>query len=355
MNIFLKIFFIFSFVSVQGIEPCEARPSPSPKKLIKILSIDGGGVVGIVPATILAFIEKHLQNKKNLSECFDLMAGTSTGGLIVFMLSTPNAEKKPRYTAEEVLNTYVKLAPQIFEQSFFQWLTSLDGWIDEKYSPDNFEEILKQYIGDTRLSETLTHVLIPAYDVLQNKTIYFTSDHARTGEEADFYVRDVARATAAAPTYFAPAHIRDLAKKRSYTVIDGGIAVQNPALAALLQAVKIFGKNQDFLLISLGAGDNYGDPEDKKITAGGKLQWAGKIVPLFMSASSDIVTSQIQALSVGDASRQYYRFQVILRGEGALLDNTDPENIKALQELGTNLVRRHQKELQQIIALLDND
>lgn len=349
---FLVFISIFSFSYAAETTPQSAPPK---RKLIKVLSIDGGGVVGIIPAMLLTEIEKKLTQKKNLAACFDLMAGTSTGGLIVLMLSTPWIDQKPRYTAADVLHTYLKLAPRIFEESFFRRVCTLNGWLDEKYSAENFEEILKEYVGDARLSQTLTQVLIPAYDINHNRTVFFTTDNARKEPISDFYLCDVARATSAAPTYFCPAQIQDICKKRNYTFVDGGIAIQNPALAALIEAVKIFGSNNDFLLVSLGGGANYGDPKGKIITSGGKLAWAGKIIPLFMTASEEVVTSQIQLLSAGDASRQYYRFQVVLPPEHAGLDNTTPENIEKLKTYGVELIRIHQKSLDKIASLLDGE
>lgn len=355
MKLFIKYLFLSLLLCLIGDLSCWAAPNkpvPPKRRLVKILAIDGGGVRGVIPATILAYLEKNLKKKKHLVECFDIIAGTSTGGLIALMLSAPDGNGTPRYTAEDVQRIYSTLGSRIFDQPFSHLLGSLNGWIDEKYPAQNLEDVLKEYLGDVHLRELLTYVVVPAYEIVHNKLVYFTTHGARETPFADFYAWEAARATSAAPTFFAPAQIRNAAEQKTYTFVDGAIAAQNPTFDALIHALKLFGKDNDFLIVSLGTGVNFGDPE---IEFGGKLEWIEKIVPLLIGASEETVSSQVEKLFAGDPSREYYRFQVTLLDSMKVeLDDARPENIKMLQGIGEWLIQRHRLNLDRIIEILDN-
>ena len=81
-----------------------------------ILSISGGGIRGIIPAIILSHIEKHVG--KPISKCFDLIAGTSTGGIIATLLSVPE-NNKPKYSASQVVELYKQFGTQVFKKIYY--------------------------------------------------------------------------------------------------------------------------------------------------------------------------------------------------------------------------------------------
>lgn len=108
---------------------------------------------------------------------------------------------------------------------------------------------MAEYFEKTRLSEALTEILIPAYEMNREITYFFNRSYAQKDPNKDFYFADVARATSAAPTYFKPAIIKNLGSNQSYTFVDGGVVTSNPALCALIHAFKFFGKDNDFLVV----------------------------------------------------------------------------------------------------------
>lgn len=335
--------------------------SPS-KKLIKILSIDGGGIRGIIPALILQQIESKLKRKQHLAQCFHIMAGNSTGGIIILLLNTPDREGKPKYRTADIISFYRNLGSSIFYQSLGQYLTSFNGWIAEKYSSENLEKYTQKYFENCRLRDAITNILIPAYEISDDDTVFFKSNKAQLDLTRDFYFKDVAKATTAAPTYFKPAKIQDLSKRKTYTLVDGGVAINNPTMSACVHALKLFGKDNDFLVVSIGTGTNIGVApgklsfQAKEIKSGGKLDWASDIVSVMMNATNDVVDYQMAEIFISDDGRKnYYRFQPLLDAQHTALDNTSPENIQALEKYARDLIKEKQLEFMKLATLLDED
>ena len=137
-----------------------------------ILSVDGGGIRGIIPAIILAEIEKRA--RKPISQIFDLMAGTSTGGIVVAGLCKKNDQGKPQYSANDLVELYQKYGPYIFKSSFFR--RSILSWFNcAQYPYKNIESVLEKYFGDDILKNTLSKVLITSYDIHNNCPFFFKS------------------------------------------------------------------------------------------------------------------------------------------------------------------------------------
>ncbi len=127
---------------------------------IKILSLDGGGIRGIITATILAEIEDR--TKRPISSLFDLIAGTSTGGILALGLAMPN-NGKPRYSARDLVQLYEDKGGRIFSHSLCHEIRSLWGLREERYPSNGIEAVLDEYFGTARLSESLTNLIITSY------------------------------------------------------------------------------------------------------------------------------------------------------------------------------------------------
>jgi patatin-like phospholipase/acyl hydrolase len=365
MKKYIQLLILLFFFCTQAVchDSLPQKHTTQPKKkLIKILSIDGGGIRGIIPALILKALESKLKKKRHLAECFNVMSGTSTGGIIVLLLNTPGANNEPKFRAENIVNFYQNFGPKVFYQSAWRRIVTFNGWFGEKYSTENLEESLQEYFGDTRLRHSISSLIIPAYDISQDDIIFFKTEKAQLDLARDFYFKDIARATSAAPTYFYPASIKDINQQKSYDLVDGGVAINNPTISACVHAIKLFGKDNDFLVISLGTGTNYGAPQgklsyggEKEIKSGGKLDWAASIVPIMMYAANDAVDYQMNELFTSDGSvKKYFRFQPILSSEHVEMDNTDPDNIKALEAYAEDIIKTHDQELSYIASVIDN-
>ena len=170
----------------------------------KVLSIDGGGIRGIIPAMVLAEIERR--TSKTTSELFDLVAGTSTGGILALGLTKPGEGGKPEYSAKRLIELYETEGGKIFSIPVWHRLRSGWGVAEEKYPSEGVEEVAKRYFEKVYLAEALTEVLVTAYEIERRGPWFFKRRHARdkNREGDNFLMRDVARATSAAPTYFEP-------------------------------------------------------------------------------------------------------------------------------------------------------
>jgi uncharacterized protein len=112
----------------------------------KILSIDGGGIRGLIPALVLAEIESR--TGKAVAECFDLIAGTSTGGILAMGLARDDGNGKPRFSAGDLADIYQTRGKEIFSRSLWKGAASLGGLADETYSHKGLEKVLEAYFGD---------------------------------------------------------------------------------------------------------------------------------------------------------------------------------------------------------------
>ena len=219
---------------------------------VRVLSIDGGGIRGIIPAMILAEIEKR--TGRPISELFDLVVGTSTGSILVLGLTKPDPKHPdiPHYTAQQLVELYVQEGQKIFPPGFDAF-KNVKRIFSPKYSQRGLEEVLTKYFGDFSLREALTNVVIPAYEIEDRKHFFFESFSGRTNH---LFMYEVAMAATAAPTYFPPIRLPMDPEDRSkgYAVlIDGGVFANNPAIYALSKA-SIVRTSKDILLVSLGTG-----------------------------------------------------------------------------------------------------
>jgi patatin-like phospholipase/acyl hydrolase len=170
---------------------------------VKVLCIDGGGIRGLIPALVLAEIEQR--TGRRIAELVDLVAGTSTGGILACGLTRPGPDGRPLYSAEELAGIYVEEGPKIFRRSLLKRIFSVEGWVDERYEDDGLNAALDRYLGDATLSQALADVLVTAYEISDRFAFFFRSARARSDPAYDFPLVQVARATGAAPSYFEPA------------------------------------------------------------------------------------------------------------------------------------------------------
>ncbi|XP_066396253.1 patatin-like protein 2 [Miscanthus floridulus] len=215
---------------------------PTYGNLVTILSIDGGGIRGIIPAVVLTFLESELQKldgeEARLADYFDVIAGTSTGGLVTSMLVAPNNTNRPLFEAKDIQAFYMKHAPKIFPQQrgpfgrIMRIFRSLSG---PSYDGKYLHEVVRKKLGITRLHETLTDVVIPTFDIKRLQPIIFSSYEVKNEKYStmDALLSDICISTSAAPTYL-PAHYfktEDFhGNTKEFHLIDGGVAANNPFL-----------------------------------------------------------------------------------------------------------------------------
>jgi hypothetical protein len=323
------------------------------QRLFRILSLDGGGIRGIIAATILEYIEAEINAQQQaiapgsphipLHEYFDLIAGTSTGSI----LAAGIAAKK--MSPRELVELYVKngdrifpywgrlgyLSPQRFNLLFRY------GPSSPKFSNQGLIDVLQAYLGDVWLEETYiegetSRLLIPAYDTNTREPIIFKNWRKKYPQ---LRLWEACVASAAAPTFF-PAYVFE-SGGRVVSAIDGGIAANNPSSCAVSEAIRLGYSPDEISLLSIGTGEQTQPLGDVK--SWGVLQWAGHLVDVFMDGPLDIyeyISRQIIRFDE-EKDSQYLRlqpslndgFKVLnkkqLEGLGSI-DNASDENIKNL-------------------------
>lgn len=333
------------------------------KKKITILSIDGGGIRGIIPCIILRYIEEQIQlldhPHAKIGDYFDLVAGSSTGGLLASILLYPNEDKTAKYSIKTAFDLYTQKGNNIFNVSFWQRLINPFGLFSEKISEEQLEKHLADFFGNLELKNFIKPSLITAYDLENRRAKLFNSYNAGI-DSNNFLVKDICRATSAAPTYFSPAQIKSK-YGQLFTLIDGGVFANNPALCAYAEARKIpFGnlfEDQDkpnfpvmknMLIVSVGTGTVLKKYPYKQFEKAGKLKWITPIIDILLSANSETVDYQLSqmASSLGKRNGQnYYRINPSLKNASSDMDNVNKENIEALIQAGLSYVDENKEKL----------
>ena len=329
---------------------------------IRILSIDGGGIRGIIAATVL----RELLGEQPAQDVFHLIAGTSTGGILACGLCRPDP-----LSPQNLIDLYVEHGREIFSRSLLRRLPGTD-LLGPRYSAAALEAHLRRQLGDTRLSNVRgVDLLVPGYaielpipraDGETRAPLFFRSWQA-AGEalppgashaEYDFLLRDVARATSSAPTYFEPAAIRNAAGQQ-FAMIDGGVFANNPTMCALVAAWRRYGAGHRFVVVSLGNGFLQRPIPLAKAKGWGKIGWLEPILSILMDGNADTVTFQVQELLRSD----HHRFDIplgVTRSERHAVnddfDDASAENIAALLAKANDLIEAQGERIATVAQLL---
>jgi patatin-like phospholipase/acyl hydrolase len=330
---------------------------------MNILSIDGGGIRGIIPGQVLVAVEEAIQaatgdSSKRIADVFDMVAGTSTGGILACLYLCPGDGNRPKFSAKDAVNLYLQNGDDIFDVSVFKEIASLGGVADEKYDADVLEKTLTRYLGDVRLSQLLRPCLITAYDINRRAAKFFNSiDIQAEGLSREFYARDVARATSAAPTYFEPANIYSFTQE-VFPLIDGGVFANNPTMCAFVEACSSDPtlKVTDLRILSLGTGSADKPYHFSEARNWGKIGWVLPILSILMSGVAETVDYQLKTLfHSANCTEQYLRINVDLNvcpNVDSQMDNASEQNMRALQDVGEGLARVYEAPLKKFIESL---
>lgn len=215
---------------------------------------------------------------------------------------------------------------------------------------------MQNFFGDLKLSELLKPSLICSYEISRRKTHFFTQHDAVVSPSKDYYVRDVIRATSAAPTFFKVAAIRSLGDEM-YTCVDGGVFANNPTLCAYAEARSKLPDNptaKDMVILSLGTGDVKKGYPYEQARNWGQFQWLLPLFDIIMTGVAETVDYQMR--QIYDATRspqQYLRINTTLTDKNMLpIDKSSDENLQAIRRVGQQLAEDYSEELDAIVDLL---
>ncbi|VAI72085.1 unnamed protein product [Triticum turgidum subsp. durum] len=305
-----------------------------------------------------------------IADYFDVIAGTSTGALVTSMLAAPGENKRPLFEAKDINTFYLENGPKIFPQRRLGFLTPMANLFGAvkgpKYDGKFLHDKIKSLTNDVTVADTVTNIIVPTFDIKYLQPVIFNTYEAKVDPLKNAHLSDICISTSAAPTYF-PAHYfttHDPAGKlpdREYHLIDGGVAANNPTMAAMSMITKeVLRRNPDFthgkpaeyhryLIISIGTGtakqaEKYTAPDCAKW---GVLRWLydGGFTPLidiFSHASADMVDIHaailFQALNI---EKNYLRIQDdSLTGHTSSVDISTKANMEALIGIGNMLLKK---------------
>lgn len=318
---------------------------------VRVLAIDGGGIRGIVPATVLAEVERL--SGRPTSALFDLVAGTSTGGILALGLTCPDAGGEPAHTAVDLVGLYEQEGPRIFSRSLWRTVRSIGGLVDERYDAGPLEAALARYLGDTTMRQALAEVFVTAYDLPGRQPFFFRSSRAALDAAYDFPMRVAARATSAAPTYFEPLEVPGIGgDPRTYCLADGGVYANNPTMCAFAEARARYPDATRFVILSLGTGEQTRPIPCDEARGWGLLEWAVPVLGVVFDGVGDTVQYQVEQLVGAFPSSLQVRLQPRLVVGNDDLDDASATNISALKLLAEQLVEAERPVLESIVAEL---
>lgn len=305
-------------------------------KPIVVLSVDGGGVRGVIPAVVIAGIEKQL--RKPITDVVDLFAGTSAGSIVVGFLNIPDENGKQRYSAAQGVSLSESAIAKVFKNSAFRSVRTLGGLAGSKYSAKPLEGFLEQYLGNMGVKDTVKPVLITSVDLATKNIFNFSTHFAREWPSMfNLPLKMAIRASTAAPIYFKPLEVT-LASGAKLVLTDGGLVAMSPELLALAEA-RILYPNRRYIVISLSTGRYTG-----KESIAVKGMHGGSVPKMLMPLISTTLESQLKLSNIlmeneqkkGDV--EYYRVDISVSKAGSALDDASAKNLQYLQQVGAQAV-----------------
>jgi uncharacterized protein len=351
--------------------------TPEPTDKFRILCVDGGGIRGLIPALVIAELERRIQRRagpeKRASDYFHMFAGTSTGGLVALSLTAPDPEhpERPSVSADELASFYVEDGPDIFHRSLLQKLRTLWGWLGPKYTLGPLEEAVTRRLGTTEIQNALRELIVTSYDMSNREPYFFKRWRARESPESDRNrpIADAGLATSAAPTYF-PSH-----EIEGHALVDGGVFAANPVIVAIVEALKRIDDHphdldqDDLLVVSVGTGLHETGYRQDEVSGWGRLGWVlprggePPIIGATLDGASDGADHwahtllnhpkdpHVQRADVGRGPR-FFRLQVQLHESVAMDDTSNAALKERLPAAAQELIDSRSTELDQIVERL---
>lgn len=323
--------------------------------MFRILSIDGGGLRGIIPVQILKHIETI--TGKNIIDCFDLFAGTSTGGLISTGITVKGKNGfSPKHTINDIERIYLEQGKNIFpiKNKFHKWYRN-QSWSylnKPQFKADGLKLVLEKLLLDSnniplRINDCLKPIFIPTYDLSTNSPLFFKSRYASHDSKLNAKLIDVCLSTSAGPTYLPPhsfnyPHQFGRLSTEKITTIDGGIFMNNPSMGALVEILKhktdkFYNypnlKEEEIFILSIGTGHHSKDISDNS-AKWGKLKWIKPSIDIMMWGNNQAVDYQAkEVLNFPNGKKiNYLRLDVNIEDERFTdMANSDSETLEYLQ------------------------
>ncbi len=314
---------LFGKETAQTIETPSLAQEPKRPEERFILCIDGGGMRGIIPVVLLQNLERAIRangGKADLASYFDLISGTSTGGLISLALTCDSTilhknleDGSSQINLTALLDNYMTMGSRIFQAN-----TSIFGLrqiVSDKYTSEGIQTLSQKWFGTSTVENAKVPTLIMAYDIANGQPQMIRS----YADERNYPAWVAARATSAAPTFFSPC---EYAGK---LLVDGGVVANNPAIYAYFEARKLYPECSRFHILSMSTGGSYHTMD--KDSAKGLMNWADQVSPMFDTAQKR--TTEYVLTNLPDVD--YVRIDNPL-SRPIKMDETNPSTLRFIKD-----------------------
>jgi hypothetical protein len=321
-------------------------------KVAKILVISGGGVAGIIPLRFLQYIETELH--KPIVESFDVLSGTSTGGIIVAGLATPNEFNKPKYSVQEILDHYIHFSENVMHTSLWRKIFTLDGFIGPLRDIHLLHENMVSAMGNkVRIKDLLGHVYFTLFNLNNLKIDIFDNKSCQNGYH-EYLVSDILTAGSAASMAFSSVTFLDSETNAKKKIIDASIISMNSFPYIFDDVMRLFPNAKKFIIVVMGTG-HYRIQDlkfrDYDYDQWGALQWAAPLLKILYKDQFKFIHNDIQnILAVAPKGLISYHYFNINKHFDVF--DGSPENINHIKKAADAGVVAQQKELDKLVAEL---
>lgn len=304
-----------------------------------VLSISGGGVRGLIPAHLLHHLE--IQAARPVGELFDLVAGTSVGGVLALALTRPDP-----VPAANLPGMFLRDGEAIFRRSLWRTVASVGGLADERYGRDGLMAVAQYLLGGAELGDAQPLVMVTSYDIYRRQVLVMKSwrpEWQRLG------MREAALASTAAPTYFEP-HLAVLPGNNDdgTPCIDGGVVANHPGLCAYAEAQRLWPGEQIYL-VSLGTGHLIRPIRYEEARCWGLAAWALPILSILMDGQRQVVDYQLRTL----LGPNYLHLDTDLQTASDDLDNASRANLRALEGEAARIINAQGEQIEVALEVLN--
>lgn len=335
------------------------------KRVYTILSIDGGGIRGVVPARLLQEIEER--TGKPISELFDMIGGTSTGAILAAGLTVPDDvnPQKPRHSAQELKNFYYTYGPKIFPELRFKSIRKLSA--SALYDPKPLEDALAEKLGDYKMKDSLTHLLIPATDIKNFRPVWIMNLKGKkdTSPEgwSSMLMKDAVRASTTAPTYFPSKYYSTTPNENMpnvthrHALIDGGFFAGNCMRRLMTQARKLAPPDAEIVVVHLGTGNVENSLSPEEFNKLGPIGMVSKsngnlLLSLVVNMSLIDVANDVRD-EIGD---RFISFDGVIddgpQAPTSTMDDASIKNLKALERFAEQIIKDNNSEMDRLCEIL---
>jgi patatin-like phospholipase/acyl hydrolase len=313
-----------------------------------VLSIEGGGARGIIPARVLEEIEARTHMAT--ADLFHVISGTSTGAALGMGLNLEGADGELKFSAREIKDFYFSDMQEIFPDPSDTW-----GIMAPKYYGARLEEVLKRQFADATLEDTRTDFFVTAFETTEYQPWHFCrSQLDKHPEWKTVKIRDLLAAACAAPTYLPPKEIQ--AGQKHYNFIDGGVFANNPSLYAAVYAQEAHRPCDIDVLCSLGTGTQEQHLDHSDCANWGIYGWGFNIIQVMMAGQSEATHQALHYLLPTEEGKEdeqtYYRYQDHLRPGTGGLDQTDAWSMQALLDFTDEMIEERDDDINRMCRRL---